>query len=630
MSLRFPGRARMRRFLEQVVPPRLRFLLFRMVAFVLPSQVGPGGFLQLASQLDEAGLTREAMLCWRIVHAMAPTDGRVLKKRVSLALRAGDLTEVDLAVADLVDGAGITPQHLVRLAGQLAQYGYMESAGRVLVRLSDIPGANRHIAQSPSIVSGGIPGDIRALGEAIASASALSSHLLPLARLCFTFDNLTVAAELFAKSSSLNSLEALDRTAMLHSLAKSNPSALAEVGPEFRVLLGQLSNNADALGMLAKPALVAGEMAIANEAVRQALHLRYGECDPGVVADCTAILDLLESLRGVDVTLPACLLERVTPENEGVPKVFLCGFGWSGSGALYDEVRGVPGFCEFEGAGLNAIINDDAESEATFVQGFGGLGDLWLGATERQRISWHSLWNTFALHVAGLAPTGYSQYKSSAAACNHIRRYGASYTRPFRVLLEDYAALRRDPKPGALHACLLAATESLCSMLVRKSGARVVLFNNAIFGRNAAMLEIFNSLRAAIVYRDPRDVYVDRRKNDLNHWRSPAQMAAFYAHGLRRYTNYKVNCGRRARNLREVPFEKFVEDDAFRARVRAWLLDRLVEESGGSNFDPETSRRNVGIYVGELEPIERAQLQVALDDCHTLDGLSAAAWECDK
>src|SRR5690606_12555990 len=123
------------------------------------------------------------------------------------------------------------------------------------------------------------------------------------------------------------------------------------------------------------------------------------------------------------------------------------------------------------------------------------------------------------------------------------RRYGALYTRPFRRFLEQYARLRLDPHPGALHDSLLEATESLCSMLVQRSGKRAVLFNNAVFGRDAAMLEIFRSRRAAIVYRDPRDVYVDRRDKDLNHWRTPAQLATFYAHGLHRYTSYRQGRG---------------------------------------------------------------------------------------
>jgi hypothetical protein len=603
----------------------LRLFVFWLAAVALPSQVGPRAFLRLADEFQAAGRVREATLCWRIVHRMAPADTRIFGKRVSLALEAGNMAEIDRAVEDSL--AGISPQYFVRLAGQLAQHGYMRASGRVLARLADIPDANRHITQSPSIVLAGIPGDFNALGAMIASSNAEhGDHLLPLARLCFTFRNPRVAAVLFGRASAIGPMEVFDTIAMVHALAEADPMALQEKVPDLRYLLERATGSPDALGMLAKVALVMGEMETAREAVRTALPLLYGDCSQ-VEPDCLAMLEVLAALRTMDEELPPMLLERNAIGDAGIPKVFLCGFGWSGSGALYDEIRSVPGFCEFEGAGVDAIINQDADSEVMFVQGPGGLGSLWARAQGHGGIPWHALWDTFSLQVVGFSSIGYAQYKSSAAAQNHVRRHGALYTRPFRRFLEGYARLRREPYPGALHACLTEATESLCSMLVEQTGARAVLFNNAIFGRNAVMLEIFRSRRAAVVYRDPRDVYVDRSRNDLNHWRTPVQLAVFYANGLHRYMAYKQGNGLADTGLREVPFERFVEDARFRGRVRAWLLGGLADVPAVRHFDPAASRRNIGIHVGEITSDDRAQLQRALADCRTLDQISAAAWD---
>lgn len=614
----------MRQLLEQAIPPRLRLHVFRLASIVLPSQVGPGGFLRLASELGETGRPRHAMVCWRILHRMAPTDTGIAIQRVSFALDAGDLAEAERALED--SAAGIPPHCVVGFAGQLARHGHMRGAGRLLLRLAG-GGAGRLIAQSPSILSASLPDDIGAFGATLASADPDSApHLLALARLCFTFRNPGVAAALFVQASSADPLDVLDRIAMLHAQAEVDTAAFQPSPAGLRSLLGQLSGNPDALGMLAKVALVSGEADIARKAVQLALAAHYGDPGDGVAEDCSAILSVLAALRNQDAALPPMLLERVKAGDAGVPKVFLCGFGWSGSGALYDEIRGVPGFCEFEGAGRDAVINQDAESEVTFVQGPGGLGSLWKGALESGRISWDWLWDTFNLHVAGLSSIGYAQYKSSAAARNHVRRYGSLYTRPFRRFLEAYAKLRRDPRPGGLHACLLEASESLCSMLVQHAGGRAVLFNNAIFGRDAVMLEIFRSRRAAIVFRDPRDVYVDRRDHDLNHWRTPAELAAFYAYGLHRYMEYKLGRGEGDPGLREVPFERFVKNDRFRARVRAWLLGDLADVPVVRHFDPAVSSRNIGIHVGALAPDEQAQLQTALDDSRKLDRLSDSAW----
>lgn len=624
------GRAQVRRLLESAIPPRLRLRLFRLAALVAPSQVGAQAFLRLASELADAGFSREAMLCWRLLHRMAPTDSQIAMQRVSSALGADDLEEVERALAEAAHGAGIHPHWLVGFAGQLALRDHLGSAGRMLSRLAGTCDVTRLVAQSPSVLSDGLPSDIGAFGAALASGNQNpAQHMLMLARLCFTFRHPAEAASLFARVSSVQTLEAKDQCAMLHAQADADPGALQGANLNLHELTALLAGNPDALGMLVKVAVVAGDTSAAHATMATALRSRYGDSDQmeGVVDDCRAILDVLAGLRSVDPVLPKILLERVDSGQVGVPKVFLCGFGWSGSGALYDEIRGIAGFCEFEGAGRDAIINEDADSEVTFVQGPGGLGDLWKAALQDGRISWNDLWNTFNLHVAGISSIGYAQYKSSAAARNHVRRFGPMYTGPFRCFLERYAQLRRDPKLGALHESLQETTESLCSILVQQSGGRAVLFNNAIFGRDAAMLEIFRSRRAAIVYRDPRDVYVDRRINDLNHWRTPAQLATFYAYGLRRYTTYRLDRGRSDLDLREVPFERFVKNDRFRGRVRTWLLGGLEDVAATRYFDPEASSRNIGIHVGALSSSEQAQLQAALEDCRTLDGFSDTAWE---
>lgn len=630
MTTRIPGRAQIRQLFEWVLPPRLRLIVFRLAAVVMPSQAGPQGFIRLAREFADAGRLHEAMVCWRVLHTMAPTDTRVVMQRVSCALNAGDHAEAEQALADSMSGAGLPPHSLIQFAGQLALQGHMESAGRILVQLANRPGSKRLLVQSPSILSAGLPDDVHALGNALLSGEGNSAtRLLLLARLCFTFRNSQVASALFAEASRERPLSVLDHVAMLHGQAEVDPPLQHSPDASLCELVAALSANPEALGMLAKTALVAGETEVAQEAVRLALDTLYDGSllANGVADDCITILQVLADLRKEDTALPRTLLERVEVGKAGVPKVFLCGFGWSGSGALYDAIRGVPGFCEFEGSGVDAIINEDADSEVTFVQGPGGFGDLWKTALDSGRVPWDALWDMFNLHVVGLSPIGYAEYKSGAAARNHVRRYGSSYTRPFRRFLEEYAQVRHVPRRGGLYACLTEATESLCAMLVRQSGKQVVLFNNAVFGRDAEMLEIFRSRRAAIVYRDPRDVYVDRRGNDRNHWRTPAQLATFYAFGLHRYAAYKRDRGVGDPGLREVSFERFVKDDRFRERVRAWLLGDLVDPPAISHFDPTVSNRNIGIHVGALAPGEQSQVQTALDDCRMLDALSRISWE---
>lgn len=615
-----------RRVLERLAPPRLRLVAFRLAAHAFPSRVGPEGFLRLAAELREAGRIREAMLCWRIIHGMAPMDTRVARERVTCAVEAGDMAEVDQALQDATSGAGLPPPLLVGIAGQLAQHGEMQAVTKVLERLGALPSADRLVMQSPSVVSSELLGSIGALIDALESKGASCANQLQLARLCFAFRNPRPAVALFDQASEVVELQALDRAAMLHALCETDPAALTGVGPELSSLVDQLSTSPEALGLLVKPAVLAGELEVAREALVSAMRLRHGSAVEGLTVDCLAILEVLAELRAVDDRTPTTLLERVEDRAGGVPKVFLSGFGWSGSGALYDEIRGAPGFCEFEGAGYDVIINEDAESEVTFVQGPGGLGDIWAHAVRYGCVPWSVLWNTLNLHVAGLSSIGYAQYKCAAAARNHLDRYGDGYTRPFVQFMKEYRNLKQRPSHGGLHACLLDATESLCSMLMRGSDGRAVLFNNAIFGRDAVMFEIFRGRRVAVVYRDPRDVYVDRRNKDLNHWRTPEQLATYYAEGLRRYAEYKLDRGAGDTCLREVPFERFVKNDRFRARVREWLLGELIDAPRVRHFDPVVSRRNIGIHVGALTHAEHAQLEGGLEHCRRLDRISDAVW----
>lgn len=623
MQIWLSGRRQLRRLLEWSFTPSLRLPLLMGAFRLAPAQVGPGSFLRLAAEFSARGKYPDAMLCWRIVHRMAPGDASILMGRLGCALDAGDMRELTRVVEDSMVGAGISPRRLVWLAGQLALLGQKDAAAGMLSRLAGAPGAGRYIVQSPSVLSGKIPRDIRSV------YTREGGNLLGLARLCFTYNNHDVAAALFARAVPAEGpLDPVDRVAMLYALADSEPAALEGIEDELRSLLATLARDADALVMLAKASIVAGQVGIAIEALRAAMTGRYpdrADLQP-ITADCVAMLEVLASLRTMDALLPPALCQRAHMDGEGVPKVFLCGFGWSGSGALYDDIRGVPGFCEFEGSGPDAIINEDADSEVAFVHGPGGLGRVWLDVVERGRISWDVLWDMFSLQVVGLAPIGYAGYKSAAAARNHVRSYGAAYTAPFRNFLDGYAKLRGQPRPGELHSLLLEASEALCKALIQRSGGQVVLFNNAVFGRHVPMLEIFHAHRAVVVYRDPRDVYVDRCNNDRNHWRTPSQLATFYANGLRRYVSYRRQVRSSDSRLREVPFERFVTDAGFREDVRGWLLGDLDGQHAARHFDPTISGRNIGIHKGVLSMQELRHLQEALECCRELDDMSRTTW----
>src|SRR5690606_4437837 len=197
----------------------------------------------------------------------------------------------------------------------------------------------------------------------------------------------------------------------------------------------------------------------------------------------------------------------------------------------------------------------------------------------------------------------------------------------FRALVLGCEELQDAPARGALARLFADTTESLCRMLLERQHGKAVLFNNAVFGRGAAMLRIFKNYRAVVVFRDPLDVYVDRRNQDKNHWRSPRLFADLYGSGLRRYVAYRRgDAWPGADSLREVPFERFVLDADFRRAVRTWLLAGSVGGDGDSCFDPAASRKNVGMHRKVLDAKSRTQLQAMSVTYREMQRLADQAW----
>jgi len=172
---------------------------------------------------------------------------------------------------------------------------------------------------------------------------------------------------------------------------------------------------------------------------------------------------------------------------------------------------------------------------------------------------------------------------------------GSRYTRIFRRMIEAFAELRDETDLSTLHRILNAAAESLTAAFA--GGRPCIVFNNAVFGRNLDMLAIFSNFRAAAVVRDPLDTYADRRDQDWKHWMTPAGFVPFY-----RDSRQAIQRGRnalapnQADAVREVEFEQFVLDEAYRQTVIDWLLEEQQVSRIRNQFEPAKSALNVGLH----------------------------------
>ncbi len=616
--------------------PRTRFFIFKLV--IMTGRPFDTAILRrLAVELEQKGLLDLAVGCWHLIHRLTPYGSDSLIDHLQVAVASGEMARVRWFAEQARREVGFPPGHTVWLAGMLACHGHYAEAGRALASFARSPDeARRMVLQFPSVIVDRTPTDLKRLSHELHRMESgqeddVATTLLKLARLCFTFRKMELAARLYRDSAVQLELSSLDSVAMLYASARTDPGiAVAALGDgDLARLVERMSAEPDALAMLAHVALVSEDGRLAVAAMERAIQGRYGDVERAgaVVDDCRAMLEVIEVLRGRSSELPPELLEESPQVAEiGVPKVFVCGFGWSGSGAVYDDIRGAEEFSEFQGAGNATLLNADSDTEATFIQADAGLGDSWMTVRATGRMAWQRLWDLLCLHVIGLSGVGYNDYKSCAAAANNVRRHGPLYTRPFHEFFKGYLALLEAPVPGGFHELLKDTTESLCRMLLEQEGGRAVLFNNAVFGREAEMLQIFRAYRAVVVFRDPLDVYVDRKRQDKNHWRTPRLLADLYGRGLRRYVAYRTGKGAGLQNLREVPFERFVMDPDFRGQVREWLLAGVVDDAGKSYLDPAVSSRNIGMHRALLNAKAREQMQSMTATYCDMQRLAEQSW----
>lgn len=607
--------------------PRTRLFVAR---WMVRLRVDTGSIARLAHQFEVEGVYRGARPCWRRMWQLTPHDDVVLMGYLRCAIEAGDVQEACRVFLQARKVMGILPARVVWLAGELLCCDAPREAGRVL-EAGIAPGKGTGNGCSPSMFADRLP-DVATLIRRLQDVA--EGHVGPaqvhvdMARWCFSYDWVATSVRLYAASGFPPGTGWLDQVALWYGQARDGhtPPRRPE---QWSSLVAQAQGHADALMALAYTATVCGHADAAADLMRSALASRYAGSPhlAEVCDDALAIQRVLASLVGRSLGMPEHVLEDTNRVRDPVPKRFICGFGWTGSGAVYDAVRAHADFCEFEGAGSDGILNEGSDTEATFIQSYAGLGRLWEHLRAREELQWQWLWDLLRCHVVGLCPAGYSEYKAAAAATNHVRKYGSAYTRVFRTFFEQLAALVESPCRGGLHGLLMHTGEDLCRMLVGHSGGKVVLFNNAVFARDVSMLEIFTGYRAVVVFRDPRDVFVDRMRHDRNHWRMPLQMAHFYRNGLLRYLACKTREKCRDNTaMREVSFERFVRDGAFREQACRWLLEGAGPHGTATYFHPEVSAGNIDIHRGVLNAADRRCLEGEIQAYRRMQRVAAESW----
>lgn len=305
--------------------------------------------------------------------------------------------------------------------------------------------------------------------------------------------------------------------------------------------------------------------------------------------------------------------------------VFLGGYGWSGSSAVFDAL-GVGGVASLAGGGATAHMNAGAETEPVIFDGAWGLKRVWDAVHSSDPLNRPALWNFLRVHALGTHDRSYGEHKGTGAALAARTLMGGSYIDALTVFVGDLADCIEHGDRLRMSATTLAPFHALTGRMARAAaaptGARTVLVNNGVRAYAIDVAALAADPVFVSVSRDLADQYAEQARSNryfrlsledfLRQQRSRRLTFLRGAHAL-------IRDGR-MRAVHDVGFEAFVRDDD----VRGALIEALTgARTGSADFDPAASAANIGIGAA-LSAEDRVRIQTfrqrARTDARTAEG----------
>ncbi|ADH86498.1 hypothetical protein [Desulfurivibrio alkaliphilus] len=279
--------------------------------------------------------------------------------------------------------------------------------------------------------------------------------------------------------------------------------------------------------------------------------------------------------RQVDLSARLAKASTLSP----VP-VFLCGLGWSGSGALHDYLRQFP-----------EVATTFGGSEVKIFEGKGGVKDL-LAATD-----WRPVLKEFVLRrVWGfVADSGISPAKAyNQSLVKHVQKRKllalakATERLVTRVMHDNGNSLEDNL------ACWLREVIALAA----PGGYRYCLLNNWLHGQNAALAHSIPGAKVFVVVRDPRDQFVDYN----NQTDRKKKSAKAFVKEMQAKLTAVIRAAEDSKGWRSSLTLLRFEDFVLKSRLRLELAADLgIDDPAMPNkhfFNPEDSKKNINIHLG--------------------------------
>lgn len=281
------------------------------------------------------------------------------------------------------------------------------------------------------------------------------------------------------------------------------------------------------------------------------------------------------------------------PEFGEVRSIVLCaGFGWSGSGAVFDYLRSHEGFYVFSYAELYAFAN-----ECTRL-----YKGLFLAREDRDYMK--NVFEYLSVGLLGIAPPGSNYRRAEVIRMRSV--LDSAVLKPWRSTIGHFVQATSRWLNELLvawngHDCIdsnaVVSAFSRYFRAVFTEGCRkgeVVLLNNIMRPYNAPLVDEWNiGLVTIAVTRDPRDQYVDTRTA-----KGEMFSVSDYIESYRTQREKFMRAEFIHQQALVVRFEDFVIDDAVRAGIFEKLGFDHPPRVMKARFEPEKSIRNVGIYRG--------------------------------
>jgi hypothetical protein len=347
---------------------------------------------------------------------------------------------------------------------------------------------------------------------------------------------------------------------------------------------------------------------LSNETSRfSAIHLSataYQKMESGAFTEATALMSASAVLRGLDsdglVHLNETLshlvqfaqghrFDRPAPPlpvfDSGV--LLICGFEWSGSGALADCING-----------SDELFFPFGDTEiATFEGNVKAVdGALQILKAMRRGDRDHVRRVIISFMVTSVLGVAFRHAKKNVSQRLHrksIAAFMGDRIESFHTGCQNFLVTADIATRDVLDTdLLLAGLKSFLGGLIHDGTNRKAVLNNCVHAFNLDCLALFDNAKAVCVIRDPRDQYAARVAEN---WYRRIRLERFL-----RITNQYMKSFYKAQNdealgphILPVRFEDIVLNDEKRDEI---IRQCGISKGGMGKFKPELSKKNVGVY----------------------------------